>query len=94
MRLYIKQFNIKKINEKNFIKEINNTIIKHSNTITKHSNKYFKVFKIQLKKSERYLKYLSYNYRPESKALYANIKYLSYEEVLTRLIKKKTIKKN
>ena len=81
MRLYIKQFNIKKINEKKFIKEINNTT-------TKHSNKYSKAFKAQLKKSERYLKCLSYNHRSKSKALYTNIKHLFYEEAKTRLINK------
>ena len=39
MRLYAKQFDMKKINKKKFIsKEI-------SNTTTKHSNKYSKIFK-------------------------------------------------
>ena len=83
---------MKKINKKKFISE-------EDNTITKYSNKYFKIFKVQLKKSKRYLKYLSYNYRSKLKALYTNIKYLFYEEAKTRLINKiknlrNAIKKN
>ena len=81
MRLYIKQFGVKEINKKEFIKET-------SNAATKHPDEYSEAFKAQLKKSERYLKCLSYNYRSGSKAPCANIKYLSYEEAKTRLINK------
>ena len=90
IRLYTKQFDVKKINKKEFINK------ETSNITIKHSNKYFETFKAQLKNSERYLKCLSYNYRSESKALYANIKYLFYEEVKTRLTnnKRNVIKKN
>ena len=41
MRLYTRQFNVKKINKKKFISETS----KEDNAATKHSNKYSKTFK-------------------------------------------------
>ena len=82
MRLYTRQFDIKKINKKEFMSETS----EGGDAATKHPDKYSKAFKAQLRKSERYLKCLGYDYRPKSEALCANIKHLSYEEAKTRLV--------